>query len=50
MTQSHDANGNFMDRANANSFLDTEAYQVEFAGSEVTELTTNVIAKSIYLV
>ena len=35
-------------RAHANQILDTKAYQVEFMGGEVTELTTNVIAEPMY--
>ena len=31
-----------------NLILDTRMYQVEFAGGEVTELTTNIIAESMY--
>ena len=45
---SHDANGNVLGRANASPILDTKMYQVEFAGGEITELTVNVIAASIY--
>ena len=32
VAQSHDANGNIMDRAHTNLILDTRMYQVEFAG------------------
>ena len=31
-----------------NTILDTRTFQVEFAGGRVTDLTTNVIAESIY--
>ena len=41
-------NGSIMGRAHTNPILDTRMYQVEFAGDEVTELTTNVIAESMY--
>ena len=37
-----------MGRAHANPVLDTRMDQVEFAGSKVTELTTNAIAELIY--
>ena len=48
VAQSHDASGTFMGRAHTNPILDTGMYQVDFAGSEVTDITTNIIAKSIY--
>ena len=41
------ARENMMDRAHANPIMDTRLYQVEFSGSEVTELTANVIAESM---
>ena len=44
-----DANGNVLYRANANSILDTRLYQVEFLWGRVVELTTNVIAESMYV-
>ena len=37
-----------MGRAHANPIVDTRLCQVKFTGGEVTELTTNVIAKSMY--
>ena len=37
-----------MGKAHANPILDTRMYQVEFAGGEVTESITNVIAESRY--
>ena len=37
-----------MGSALMNPILDTRMYQVEFAGGKVTELTTNVIAQSMY--
>ena len=37
-----------MGRANANQILNITMYQVEFAGGEATELTTNTIAASMY--
>ena len=48
VTQSHDASGNIMGAAQANPIMDTRLYQVEFIGFEVTELTANVIAESMY--
>ena len=40
---SHDVDGNMIGRAHTNPILDTRMYQVELAGVEVTELTTNVM-------
>ena len=37
-----------MGRDFTNPIPDTRMYQVEFTGSKVTELTTNVIVKSMY--
>ena len=48
VARSRDASGNIMGRSHTNPTLDTRTYQVEFAGGEVVELTTNVIAKSMY--
>ena len=48
VARSRDANGNVMGRSHTNPILDTRTYQVEFTGGEVTELTTNVIAESMY--
>ena len=48
LTQSYDANRNFMGRAHANLSLNTMMYQVEFALGKVTELTTHAIAESMY--
>ena len=48
VAHNHDANGNVMGWACTNLILDTRMYQVEFARGKVTELTKNVIAKSIY--
>ena len=36
-----------MGRAHTNPILNTRMYQVEFAGSKVTELTAKIIAESI---
>ena len=44
--RSQDASGNMRGRSHTNPILDTQMYQVEFTGCEVTELTTNVIAES----
>ena len=46
VVRSQDANGNVMGRSHTNPILDMRTYQVEFAGGNVTELTTNVIAES----
>ena len=48
VASSCNASGNLMDRAHTNPILDTRMYQVEFVGGKVTELTTNIIAESIY--
>ena len=48
MAQNHDANGHIMGKAHINPILDTITYQVEFAGNNITELTTNIIAESMY--
>ena len=48
MAQSHDADVNVVGRAHANPILDTVNYQVEFAGSEVTELTAKIISELMY--
>ena len=49
VAQSHDVNGNVLGKAYANPILDTRLYQVEFLGGKVTELTTNIIAESVYV-
>ena len=48
VARSREAKGNVMGRSHTSPILDTRMYQVEFAGSEVTELTTNIIAESMY--
>ena len=48
MAFSHDVNGNIMGRAHTNPILDTRMYQVEFAGIEVKDLTSNIIHESMY--
>eukprot|EP01082_Thalassiosira_pseudonana_P000070 g27.t1 g27 contig1:60384-63019(+) len=40
--------GEVIGRANSNPILDTRLYEVQFPGGEVTELTANVIAQSMY--
>ena len=40
--------GNVIGRAHTNPILDTRMDQVEFAEGKVTELTTNIIAVSMY--
>ena len=37
-----------MGRVHANPIMATRMYQVEFVGSNIKELTTNVIAESMY--
>ena len=48
LARSQYANGNVTGRSHTNPILDTRMYQVEFTGGKVTELTTNVIAESLY--
>ena len=48
VARSQDANGNFMGRSHKNPILDVRMYGVEFTGGKVTELTTNIIAESMY--
>ena len=43
-----DANGNPIGRSNQNPILDTQLYEVDFQGGEMTELAANVIAESLY--
>jgi len=43
-----DLDENVVDHANANPILDTREYLVEFDDGEVSELTANVIAQSMY--
>ena len=43
-----DAYGRELGNAHSNPILDTRHYMVEFADGEVTELTANVIAQSMY--
>ena len=45
VAQSHDVNENVVTRAHMNRILDTRTYLVEFAGEQITELTTNLIAE-----
>ena len=44
----HDHEGNVIGRYNANPILDTREYKVKFEDGDVTELTANVIAESMY--
>ena len=46
---SNNARRNIVARAHMNPILETRMYQVEFAGGYVKELTTNVIAESMYI-
>ena len=48
ISQKRDADGNPMGRAHSNPILDTRVYNVEFDDGNVTELTTNLIAESMY--
>ena len=43
-----DHEGNFIGRSNANPILDTREYKVKFEDGDVTELTANAIAESMY--
>ena len=43
-----DHGGNVIGRSNANPILDTREYEVKFEDGDVTELTANVIAESMY--
>ena len=43
-----DADGNPVGRANDNPILDTRIYEVQFDDGDVTELTANMIAQSMY--
>ena len=45
MVRSRDNNGNVMTGSHTNP---TRMYQIEFTGDKVTELTSNIIAESIY--
>ena len=43
-----DANGNPIGQSHASPALDTQSYIVEFDDNDQTELTANLIAKSMY--
>ena len=43
-----DHEGNVIGISNANPILDTREYEVKFEDGDVTELTANVIAESMY--
>ena len=43
-----DHEGNVIGRSNANPILDTREYKVNFEDGDVTELTANAIAESMY--
>ena len=43
-----DHEGNVIGRSNANPILDTREYEVKFYDGDVTKLTTNAIAESMY--
>ena len=43
-----DHEGNVIGRSNANPILDTQEYEVKFEDEDVTELTANAIAESMY--
>ncbi len=46
--QKRDVDGNPMGRANTNPILDTREYTVTFNDGDVTNLTANLIAESMY--
>ena len=48
VARSRDVRFNVIGRSHMNSILDTRMYQVEFNWGKVAELTTNIIAKSLY--
>eukprot|EP00970_Alexandrium_tamarense_P003116 scaffold471_cov109-Alexandrium_tamarense.AAC.4 len=48
MKRKRGIDGEVIGRANTNPILDTRLYEVQFPGGEVTELTANVIAQSMY--
>jgi hypothetical protein len=48
MAQKRDADGNPTGRADPNLILDTREYTVTFDDGDVTDLTTNLIAESMY--
>ena len=49
MTESkRDHEGNVIGRSNSNPILDTREYEVKFEDGDVTELTANAIAESMY--
>ena len=43
-----DHEGNFIGRSNTNTILDSLEYEVKFEDGDVTDLTANVIAESMY--
>ena len=48
VSQKRDADGQPISRANTNPILDTRVYHVKFDDGEVTELTANIIAQSMF--
>ena len=46
--QKRDADGNPKGRANSNPILDTHEYTVTFDDGDMTDLTANLIAESMY--
>ena len=48
MKWNHDTDQNDVGRVHADPIQHVSLYQVVFAGEEVTELTTNIIAESMY--
>jgi hypothetical protein len=48
ISRKHDARGNPIGCANDNPLMDSRMYCVEFGGGNVSELTANVIAESMY--
>ena len=48
VSRKRDADGNVVGRANDNPLLDIQEYHIKFDYGEVSELTANVIAESMY--
>ena len=44
----HDPKGNPIGRANEYTVLDTRRYEVQFGDGDITKMTANVIAESMY--
>ena len=46
----HDHEGNVIVRSNSNPILDTREYEVKFEDGDVTKLTANAVAESMYAI